>query len=146
MRNPQDDEQRSREGPRARHPNAAIARRFWEAASRGDGDGLRELMAPDVVWRAYGAGALTGEFRGCEAVIARLAGAGDIVDGLRSTLLDVYAGDRGAVLHYGVEAQRGSQQIEMERLLVCRILAGRIVQALSVVIGADDDTLPPRGH
>jgi ketosteroid isomerase-like protein len=122
------------------HPNARIARRLWEATSEGDANAIREILAPDVRWCSYDSGSLSGELEGSDAVVDLLARSGEIVDDLCSTLVDIYASERGAVLHYKVVARRGGEELEMEILLVERTEAGRIVEVFTVPRDAERNT------
>lgn len=117
------------------HPHFSIAQRFWEAVASGDARQLQEILSPKIQWRSYGAGDLTGIFVGVDAVLDLLASAGDIADELRSDLIDIFVNDRGAVLRFIVEANRGSDELHIEQLLVLAIEENRVVQATSVPTG-----------
>ena len=110
------------------HPNAAIARRLWNAAARGDPDPLLELYAPDAVLRAYGDNPLSGEYKGGAGVVEYLIRAGEMVDDLRASLLDIYASDAGAVTRYRTKAARGAKRLDMVFLIAMRIEGGRVVE------------------
>ena len=112
--------------------NTHIAHRMWDATSRGDAEALRALLAPDVCWRAMGRGDLAGVHHGPDAVVDVLARTGELVDGLCSSLIDVYASEHGAVLRYRMKAQRGLQSIETEMLLRLSIEHGRLIELESV--------------
>ena len=113
------------------HPNTRVARRMWDATSMGDRDLLLEIFAPDIVWRAANSGDLSGEFKGVDTVLDLLACAGEGVDEMQIELCDVFASDRGAVLHYRVHAERGHQVLDTEILLALRIVGGRVVEAFT---------------
>lgn len=112
--------------------NATIARMVWDATSRGDASGLRELLSPDVTWHSYSSGVLSGVFKGPDGVVDLLARTGELVDGLRSELIDVFASASGAVIHYRVSAVRGLQSLETEVLLRMRIEQRRIVDVFTL--------------
>jgi ketosteroid isomerase-like protein len=116
------------------HPNARLARRLWEATADGDVQRCQALYAPDVVWCTHGQGVLAGEFKGVCAVIEQMARAGELVDDMRSELLEVFANDGGAVLRYRVHAERGAQVLDEEILLALRIRGERVVRADAVPV------------
>ena len=117
------------------HPNAALARRLWQAISEGDGSALvGELLAPDVVWRSYGDNPLAGEAKGVEASLERLARIGENVDELRTELREVYAGEHGAVIWARTHAERGPKVLDGHLLVHLRIEGGHIVSASVVAM------------
>lgn len=111
------------------HPNAAIARRLWDAAARGDPDPVLELYAPHAVLRAHGDNPLAGEYKGGAGVLEYLIRAGEMVDDLRASLLDIYASDDGAVTRYRTTATRGAKRLDMVFLIVQRMERGRVEEA-----------------
>lgn len=111
--------------------NREIARRLWRAASQGDPEPVLEFD-PEVVWRSYGASPAAGEYRGIDAVLHYLASTGEGVEALRSELLDVMAGERGAVIHYRVLAKRGPKELDAQFFLWLAIRDG-VVHELTAV-------------
>jgi len=120
------------ERSREQHPNVQIARRLWNAAADGDANTIAALYAPDVVVRTHGRGPLAGEVKGVRAALENAARAGELVDDLTSELIDIYASDCGAVLHYRITADRGPKRLDGEAFFVMRIENGRIVEADAV--------------
>ena len=120
------------------HPNAIIARRLWEAASKGDGESLVSLLSPEVTWRSYGSGDLAGLFEGPEGVIDFLARAGERVERMVLRVVDIFASDRGAVIHYVMEASQGPKFLESQVILLIRIEDGLIVEVFTVPTLADE--------
>ena len=55
------------------HPNAATARRSYEAWNSGDLDVIREYFTDDAVYHFAGNNAMSGTYRGLEAVKDALA-------------------------------------------------------------------------
>ncbi len=101
--------------------NAEIARELWIATSRGDADAIRALFSENIVWVVRSGGDLSGEVKGREAAVMLMARAGEDVDELHSTLLDVYSSETGVVLRYRVEAERSGELLDTEILLVAEI-------------------------
>lgn len=121
------------------HPNASIARELWIAASESDAAGIRRLLAPDVEWRTFSSGSLSGSLRGADAVLDLLARSGEIIDALTADLIDIYASDDGAVTRYRVIAHLGPRSLETEIMLVMSIRSGRIASAFAVPVDAQAD-------
>ena len=111
------------------HHNARVARRLWEAISRGDVEAFLALTSPDVVWRARGENPFALETKGPAATLEFLANAGDAVDDLRMQVLDIFASDRGAIVHYVMDAHRGPRSIAGELYLRLRIEGDRVADA-----------------
>lgn len=52
------------------HPNVAIIKRYYEAYGKGDVATVREIFAPDIIWRIPGHHPLSGAKRGADEVLA----------------------------------------------------------------------------
>ncbi len=117
------------------HHNARIASQLWEGISRGDVEAFLALTSPDVVWRARGENPFASETKGPAATLEFLANAGDAVDDLRMQVLDIFASDRGAIVHYAMDAHRGPRSIAGEFYLRLRMEGDRVAEA--EVIAAD---------
>lgn len=138
--------QQGRTSPALGLPNAAVARDIWLATSEGDGDAIRRLLAPDIVWRTLASGALSGAVKGADAVIDLFARSGELVDALTIELIDIYSGADGAVIHYRLQAARGPSQLDTEVLLLLRIRGGRVHEALSVPVRQGESEAFWRSH
>jgi len=120
------------------HPNAEIARRLWQATAKGEAEIIRSLLAPDVAWHTRSSGDLSGSIQGPDAVIDLLARSGELVESLRSDLIDIFVSDHGAVLYYRVSADRGPASIETEMVLQLRIRADVVVHATAVPVQSSE--------
>jgi ketosteroid isomerase-like protein len=138
--------QQGRTSPLVGQASAAVARDIWLATSEGDADALRRLLTPTVVWRALARGALTGTAQGADAVIDLFARSGELVDALTSELIDIYSSADGAVVHYRLHAARGPSRLDTEMLLVLRVRAGRVSEALSVPVRQKESEAFWRSH
>jgi len=116
--------------------HAAVARELWRATSEADPDSIRGVLAPDVVWRTFSSGALTGPICGPDAVLDLFARTGELVDQLSSELIDIFSGPRGAVLHYRVRAERGLRRLDSQVLLMLHISQGKVVEVSAVPLDA----------
>jgi ketosteroid isomerase-like protein len=119
------------------HPHVETARRFWLSVAKGDAAGIHELLSPDVRWRTHSAGDLSGEIEGAEDVIAMLARSGELVEELRSDLIDILVSERGVTMLYHVSAERSGQRLETDVVLIARIVEGRIEDVQTVPVDAD---------
>jgi ketosteroid isomerase-like protein len=118
--------------------HASIARSLWRLTSESDSESVRALLSPDIVWRTYGTGMLSGELHGPDAVVDLLARTGELTDDLTSDLIDVFASKRGAVLYYRVRALRSLQSLDTEVLLVLRIEGGIVTSVLALPLDSGD--------
>jgi ketosteroid isomerase-like protein len=116
------------------HPHVTLARALWTAVADSDAEAIRLLLAEDVLWRSVGQNPLAGDYRGPAGVLDYLASAGESVDRLQSSLLDVYLGNDGAILWYHVEAKRGRKTLSMDFALRIGVREARIAEALVVPV------------
>jgi ketosteroid isomerase-like protein len=116
--------------------NAQLARRFWEALSRADVPAVRKLTRPELRWRTLGDNPYALETKGASEFLGLLASFGEAVDDLRMEVRDIFASDRGAVLHYNVVARRGSDLMECEYLALMRMRSGVVVEGTTAALDA----------
>lgn len=114
--------------------NGEIARALWQAAAESDRDSIRSLLSPDVVFSTLASGDLSGAIRGPDAVLDLLARSGELVEELRSELVDVYTSEEGAVIQYRLQAEREVSSLDTQALLVLRIEDGAVVNACAVPV------------
>lgn len=111
------------------HPNAQIARRAWEAISRGDVEALLAVLDPNVVWHATARGTpWFGTHRGADTVIDYLARVGEASEFFEATLVDVLASDERALLVFHASFRRRGRVAELDYLLLGRIADGRVAE------------------
>ena len=123
----------------AEHPHTRIARRFWAAVAEGDADSIRDVLAGDVSWRSFGHNPLSGEHKGPDAVLDYLARIGEAIEELTLTLKGLFAGDDGAVITYHARGKRSGRMLDMEYVVVLRIVNDRIRAAASVPFDQHDN-------
>jgi ketosteroid isomerase-like protein len=119
------------------HPHAALAWRLWMATAKGDAEALRSVFDPDVVWLSFNAGDLSGEIHGVDDLLAWLARSGELVEEMRIDLIDIFASDRGAVIHYDLYAERSGRTVSTDIVLVATIEGGRITHARTIPADAE---------
>lgn len=117
----------------AEHPNAALARRVFDAFSRRDGRVVAAALDEDVVWRVGGRSPMAGEYRGRREVARFLARTTALTNGTyRSELLFTVADDDHVVIVYRARGERGERSIDLEQVLLCRVRGGRFVEVAAV--------------
>src|SRR5437899_9948063 len=120
--------------PTEEHPNAALARRIFEAFARRDGASVVAALADDVVWRVGGTSPVAGEYRGRREVISFLRMTTQATGGTyRSELLWTVADDERAVAVYRARGARpDGRMIDIEQILLCQVSGGRFVEVIAV--------------
>jgi uncharacterized protein len=120
--------------PTDEHPNAALARRIFDAFARRDGASVVTALDDEVVWRVGGASPVAGEYRGRREVIDFLRMTTQATDGsYRSSLLYALADDERAVAVYRARGARpDGREIDIEQILLCRVRDGRFVEVVAV--------------
>jgi 2'-5' RNA ligase len=111
----------------------AVVRRFYAEQARlyadGEADGVRELLADEVVWHVPGANAVAGEHRGVEAVLAYMNARRRIMDGTFRVVVHGAAVIAGRVVQLaGGHAVRDGREVAWETVGVFRVSEGRIAE------------------
>jgi hypothetical protein len=115
------------------HPHAALARRAWDALSRGDSAAVRELLAPDLVWHATARRTpWTGGHRGPEAILDFLARVGEVVDEFSARMVDVLTSEERVLVVFHVRLALGGRRTELDYLLLGRVAGGRFAEIWTV--------------
>jgi ketosteroid isomerase-like protein len=113
--------------------NANLVRRIFDAFARREAMALREVFAPDAVWRVPGEGAMAGTFEGREAIFRFLGRLPKETDGTyRSTLIDVLASDERAAAVYRATGRRHGRVLDLEQVLLFRIVDGCVREVLAL--------------
>lgn len=113
--------------------NAALVRRIFDAFARKEGMALRDVFAPDAVWRVPGSGMMAGTFHGREEIFRFLGRLPKETDGTyRSELVDVLASDERAAAIYRASGERRGRMLDLEQVLLFRVVEGRVVEVLAL--------------
>jgi ketosteroid isomerase-like protein len=111
----------------AEHPDVALVRRGYAAFSAGDMATLSELLAEDARQYQPGSGAISGEYRGRDAILAFYARLASETNGtFRVVLEGVYTDGEGRVVASSqTTAQRGDRRLDTGAALVFTIKDGK---------------------
>jgi ketosteroid isomerase-like protein len=113
--------------------NEAVVRSLFDAFARKEGLALRDLFARDAVWVVPGASVMAGTYRGRDEIFRFLARLPKETDGTYgSSLIDVLASDERAAALYRATGVRRGRRLDLVQLLLFRLDAGRIVDALAL--------------
>jgi ketosteroid isomerase-like protein len=116
-----------------RRANAALVERIFDAFARRDGFALRDVFAPDAVWRVPGTGAMAGDYRGPEAILRFLGRLPRETDGTYSSrLVDVLSSDDRAAALYRASGERGGKTLDLDQVLLFTIEEGRVREVLAL--------------
>lgn len=114
------------------HPNAELVERTFDAFGR-DALALARALAEDVVWRVPGETAMSGEYRGRDAVLRFLRRTRTETDGTyRSELRYVAADDDHAVAVYRARGERDGRTLDIDQALFCVIRNGLVADVTAV--------------
>ena len=113
--------------------DVALVRRGYEAFSAGDMDTLRDLFTEDAVWRTGGSGALSGDKKGRDAIMAYFGELGSRSNGsLKVTLEDVATGGRYTIGVHSNRAERDGRSLDQRSVIVFSISDGKVTEALEI--------------
>jgi hypothetical protein len=111
------------------HPNVAIIKRYYDAYGKGDIATVREIFAPNIVWRIPGHHPLAGEKHGVDEVLAFFQQLGKAK--FKAEVLFLGGND-----NYVVDIHRGWSNLGKDDIdelwgFLFRIQNGRIVEAVN---------------
>ena len=115
-----------------RHPNAELVERAFDAFGR-DAFTVARTIAEDAVWRVPGSSAMSGEYRGRDAILHFLRRTMVLTGGTyRTELRHVVADDERAVAVYRARGERDGRAIDIEQALFCVVRDGQLVDVTAV--------------
>ncbi len=118
------------------HPNAELVERLFGAFGR-DSLAVARAFAPDAVWRVTGSNAMTGEYRGRDAILEFLRQTGALTNGTyRVELQYVVADDERAVAVYRARGERENRTIDIDQALFCVVRDGKLAEITAVPFDA----------
>lgn len=114
------------------HPNAELLQRAFAAFGR-DALVVARSLADDIVWRVPGDTAMSGEYRGRDAVLQFLRQTLVLSGGTyRTELRYVVADDDRAVAVYRARGERDGRALDIDQALFCVIRDGQIADVTAV--------------
>jgi uncharacterized protein len=97
------------------HPNAQKIRDALDTYNAGDLEGLRAVLAEDILWHVGGEHPLSGDYRGVEAVLDYYTKVREQTGGtLRLEPIDILADDRHGGIFMRVRGEREGKTIDVE--------------------------------
>jgi uncharacterized protein len=113
------------------HPNAERFLAGYQAFMTGDMEALRrEYLTGDVVWHAFGDGALSGDFHGADDVIALFGRTFEMSGGtFRVEVHDALANDEHAVVLGTVTADRAGKRLHQRYTHVAHMRDGKLSES-----------------
>jgi ketosteroid isomerase-like protein len=109
--------------------DVAVVRRGYEAFNSGDIETLKDLFAPDAVWRVGGSGGLAGVKQGKEEILAYFGELFSRSGGtVKAELQDVIAGESHTVALQTAQAQRDGKFLDQHGVLVFTIRDGKVTE------------------
>jgi uncharacterized protein len=114
--------------PMTEHAHAALVRRAYEAFSRGDMETLSDLMTRDCTHHVPGAHALSGDYKGLDAVLEFYQALGSESGGtMRAELQNLFTDGRGHVMSvHRLTAQRKGRSLDTMGGIVFRVVGDKI--------------------
>lgn len=113
--------------------DTALVRRGYEAFIAGDMETLRDLFTEDAVWHTGGTGALSGDKKGRDAILAYFGELYSRSNGtLKVTLDDVASGDKYTIGVQSGHAERDGKTLDQRTIIMFTISGGKVVEALEV--------------
>jgi ketosteroid isomerase-like protein len=113
--------------------SADLMQRLFDAFGRRDGAAVAGLFDHDVVWRVGGSTPMSGEYRGWRDVVQFLRRTTQETDGTyRSSLVWAAGDDDHAVAVYRARGERNGGTLDIEQLLLCDVVDGRITRATAI--------------
>jgi len=110
--------------------NIAAIQRFFEAYNRGEMNVVREVAAPDIVWRIPGHHPLAGDKQGVDEIVAFLQALGRAK--FQSEVLYLGANENYVVdVHRGYSNMEGQENIDQLWALMFRFENGRIKEVVN---------------
>lgn len=118
------------------HPNAVLLERLFGAFGN-DAMAVARGIAEDAVWRVAGANAMSGEYRGRDAILRFLRETLLLTGGTyRTELRYVVADDERAVAVYRARGERDARSIDIDQALFCVVRDGRLAEITAVPFDA----------
>ena len=111
------------------HPNEELARRGYDAFSKGDMDTIRELFDPGVQWHVPGKSVFAGDYNGIDEVLGFFGKLFEASGGTLSLEIhDVLANDEHVTVFVKGTAQRDGNAWEGRAVHLFHARDGKVVE------------------
>ena len=111
------------------HPNEELARRGYDAFSKGDVDALRQVFADNTIFHEPGRNPVAGDYQGIDQMLGFFATVADRSGGtFRVTVHDVVANDEHAVGLHIAEGEREGRRLRSQQTLVFHVRDGMVAE------------------
>jgi ketosteroid isomerase-like protein len=107
------------------HPHADLVRKGFEAFAAGDMATLDALFADDATWHSSGAGVLTGDFVGKQAIFGNFARIPQESDAFSQEVHAILADDEHTVALVNATATRRGKTANLAQVLVFHVEGGK---------------------
>jgi uncharacterized protein len=119
--------------------NMVATRNGYEAFAKGDLDGIRNFLEPDVIWHQVGHDAISGDYRGIDAVLAMMTKEFELSGGdITVELVDVYSTDTRTVAVEHLVAHRNGKTLDKTFPIVFNGQGGKAREVWAYPFGDDD--------
>ena len=113
----------------AEHPNVELLRKGYNAYSTGDMDVLTELFADDILWHIAGRSALSGDYKGRDAVFGFFGKLMELTGGTaKLEVHDLLANDEHGIAILTGTASRGGKSFSGQDVHIFHIKNGQVVE------------------
>src|ERR671919_3178622 len=111
------------------HSNEDLARRGYDAFTRGDMQAVSDVFADDIVWHVVGRSPLAGDYRGRDEVLGFLAKTMEMTGGtFNLEIHDMLANEDHAVALVVARGEREGRTLEDRQAHVLHIKDGKVTE------------------
>ncbi|HZB04332.1 MAG TPA: nuclear transport factor 2 family protein [Actinomycetota bacterium] len=111
------------------HSNEDLARRGYDAFTRGDMQAVSDVFADDIVWHVGGRSPLAGDYRGKDEVLGFLAKTMELSGGtFRVEIHDVLANEEHVTVLVVARAEREGKTLEDRQAHVLHVKDGKVTE------------------
>ncbi len=112
----------------AEHTNITLAKKAYEAFSKGDMATLSEVFADDIVFHVPGKSILGNSYQGKDATFAYFGKLMELTNGnFKVESLNVFASDDQVAMLDRIVAERNGKTLDIELVLVLKVRNGQFV-------------------
>ncbi len=111
------------------HENEILVREGYDAFIRGDLDGVKGLLDPDVLWHVGGSSPFAGVYKGHDELMGLIGRLFEMTAGTISiSARDILANDDHVIVLTTMKAQRGEHILDDDGVAIFKIRDGKAVE------------------